>query len=298
MDEQNAAAEQTAWDEGMAPPPPHRLRLRVFLSNRTAVLGAALASLFLVTALLAPLIAPYDPLEQDLNRALLVPDGTFLLGTDPYGRDEFSRIVYGARLSMAIGAVSVSIGMILGVILGLAAGYFGGWIDDVISRVIDVMLAFPSILLAILLIAIIGQGLSNVMIAVGILSVPTYTRLVRGSVIGLKNSEFIEAAIASGSSTARLLTLHILINILGPIIVQSTFLFAMAIRLASGLSFLGIGVPAPTPEWGSMLADARVYISLAPRLIMIPGFALMALIMGFNLFGDGLRDLLDPKMRL
>ncbi len=265
--------------------------------HRVALVGGALIILFVLVAVGAPWIAPYDPTAVNFQNTLKTPSLAHLFGTDNFGRDVLSRVIFGARTSLLIGVFSVIIGAVGGVFFGLVGGYFGGRLDTVIMRVVDVMLTFPRILLAILLIAIIGAGMTNIMLAVGVFAMPTYARLVRSSVLVLKETEFVEAARAVGNSHWRIIFRHILPGTLGPIVVQSTFLIATSIRVASGLSFLGIGVPPPTPEWGAMLADARSYIGLAPYLIAIPGFSLMTVILAFNLLGDGLRDALDPRQR-
>ena len=270
---------------------------RRLLKHRVAVVGCVFVAIFVGASLLAPLISPYDPTEANFQAALKNPSLAHPFGTDHFGRDVFSRIIYGARTSLLIGVFSVLIAAFGGVLLGLVGGYLGGWIDNLIMRVVDVTLTFPRILLSILLIAIIGTGMENIMLAVGIFAIPTYARLVRSSVLVLKETEFVEAAQAIGGSSRRVLFLHIFPGTLGPIVVQSTFLIATSIRVAAGLSFLGIGVPPPTPEWGTMLADARSYMALAPHLLAIPGFALMGVVLSFNLLGDGLRDALDPKLR-
>ena len=263
--------------------------------HRIAVAGSVFVLLFIVVSLTAPIIAPYDPTHTDLQQTLKAPSFSHPFGTDHFGRDVFSRIIYGARTSLLIGVFSVFIAAVGGILLGLVGGYFSGWIDNLIMRCVDVMLTFPRILLSILLIAIIGTGMENIMLAVGLFAIPTYARLVRSSVLVLKETEFVEAARAVGSSSRRVLFRHIFPGTLGPIVVQSTFLIATSIRVAAGLSFLGIGVPPPTPEWGSMLADARSYMALAPHLLTIPGLALMFVVLSFNLVGDGLRDALDPR---
>lgn len=265
--------------------------------HHVALAGGFFVIVFVVVALSAPIIAPHDPIQTDLQLTLKTPSLTHLLGTDHFGRDVLSRIIYGARTSLLIGVFSVLIAAFGGILLGLLGGYFGGWTDNLIMRTVDIMLTFPRILLSILLIAIIGTGMENIMLAVGIFAIPTYARLVRSSVLVLKESEFVESARALGSSSYRVIFLHIFPGTLGPIVVQSTFLIATSIRVASGLSFLGIGVPPPTPEWGTMLADARSYMALAPHLLTIPGLALMGVVLSFNLLGDGLRDALDPKSR-
>ena len=271
--------------------------LRRLLRHRVAVVGCVFVFIFVAVSLLAPVVAPYDPIKADFQAALKKPSLEHPFGTDHFGRDVLSRIIYGARTSLLIGVFSVLIAAFGGVLLGLVGGYMGGWLDNLIMRIVDVSLTFPRILLSILLIAIIGTGMENIMLAVGIFAIPTYARLVRSSVLVLKETEFVEAAQAIGGSNRRVLFLHIFPGTLGPVVVQSTFLIATSIRVAAGLSFLGIGVPPPTPEWGTMLADARSYMALAPHLLAIPGFALMAVVLSFNLLGDGLRDALDPKLR-
>ncbi|MEK6711642.1 MAG: ABC transporter permease [Nitrospinota bacterium] len=265
--------------------------------HRVAMAGGVFIVLFVLAALAAPLLSPHGPLRTDLQNTLAKPSLTHPFGTDHFGRDVLSRVVHGARISLLIGVVSVTIGAAGGILLGLVAGYFGGAADTLIMRVVDVMLTFPRIMLAILLIAIIGTGIANIMVAVGVFSIPTFARLVRSSVLGLRETEFVEAARAIGNRHRRVIFRHIFPNTLGPIIVQFTFLMATSIRVASTLSFLGIGVDPPTPEWGAMLADARAYMHIAPHLLMIPGLTLMGVVFSLNLFGDGLRDALDPRLR-
>jgi len=255
-------------------------------------------TVFALSGLVAPWLAPYDPYRADLEGSLAGPRPTHLLGTDELGRDILSRIIYGARLSMVIGGISVSIGVVLGVPIGLFAGYFGGRVDLFSQRAIDVLLGFPSIILAIVLVTMLGVGLVNVMIAVGIVSVPTYARLIRGQVLSLKTQEFVEAARALGAGSVRIVLRHILPNTLAVLIVQTTLQVASAILAAAALGFLGLGVQQPTAEWGAMLSTARQYIQLAPHTLIFPGLAIMLTVMGFNLLGDGLRDALDPRMRL
>lgn len=266
--------------------------------NRAAMAGLAVLAVFALSAILAQAVAPYDPYRSDLEGSLAGPSRAHWLGTDELGRDILSRILYGARLSMVIGTISVSIGVILGVPIGLFAGYFGGKVDLFSQRVIDVLLGFPSIILAIVLVTVLGVGLINVMLAVGIVSVPTYARLVRGQVLALKNLEFVEAARVLGGSTARIVFRHVLPNTLAVLIVQTTLQVASAILSAAALGFLGLGVQQPTAEWGAMLSTARQYIQLAPHTLIFPGLAIMLTVLGFNLLGDGLRDALDPRMRL
>ena len=282
----------------VAPRTPGAAVWRRMRRNRTAMLGLAVLVLFALSGIFAPYLAPYDPYRSDLEGSLIGPSRTHWLGTDELGRDILTRIVYGARVSMVIGAISVSIGVVLGVPVGLFAGYFGGRFDLFSQRVIDVLLGFPGIILAIVLVTMLGVGLINVMIAVGIVSVPTYARLIRGQVLALKSLEFVEAARVLGGSTARIVFRHILPNTLAVLIVQTTLQVASAILSAAALGFLGLGVQQPTAEWGAMLSTARQYIQLAPHTLIFPGLAIMLTVLGFNLLGDGLRDALDPRMKL
>lgn len=265
--------------------------------NRLAMVGLAVLVLFLLCAIFAPFITPYDPIKTDFGNALQNPSSENLLGTDWLGRDSFSRILYGSRISLAIGLISVTIGMLIGVPIGALSGYYGGRFDILIQRVIDILIAFPGILLAIVVVAVLGVGVENVMIAVGIASVPIYTRLVRGSVLAVKEQGYIAAAKALGIGDARIIIRHIMPNCLGPIIVQSTFQIATAILWAAGLGFLGLGAQPPDPEWGAMLSKGREYIRTSHHLTTYPGLAILFMVLGFNLLGDGLRDALDPRSR-
>ncbi|MEJ8547436.1 ABC transporter permease [Brevibacillus borstelensis] len=276
---------RTPWSEGI-----RRLR-----KQKAAVIGGALVVLFILTGVFAPLLAPHDPIEQNLANTLQPPSAEHWFGTDDSGRDMFSRILYGARISMTIGIFSVLGSLVVGTLLGLIAGFYGKWIDTLISRIFDVMLAFPGILLAIAIVAILGPGLFNALLAIAIVNVPMYGRLVRAKVLGIKQEEYIMAARAQGMSQVRILFRHVLPNSWTPLIVQGTLGVASAILEAAALGFLGLGAQPPEAEWGKMLADSRDYITTAPWVVMIPGFAIMASVIGFNLFGDGLRDALDPK---
>ena len=271
--------------------------LRHLRRNRLAMAGLAVLAVFLLCALLAPVLTPYSPTTTNFARVLEAPSREHLLGTDELGRDVFARILYGSRISLAIGVISVGIGMLIGVPAGALSGFYGGKFDLFTQRIIDIMIAFPGILLAIVVVTVLGVGVENVMIATGIASIPIYTRLVRGSVLSVKKQGYVAAARALGIGNFRIIVRHVLPNCLGPIIVQSTFQFATAILWAAGLGFLGLGAQPPTPEWGAMLSKGREYIRVAHHLTTYPGLAILLMILGFNLLGDGLRDAMDPKSR-
>jgi ABC-type dipeptide/oligopeptide/nickel transport system permease subunit len=270
--------------------------------NPAAMLGVGLVSFFIIIAVFAPLIAPYDPLEQDLaalgGSCCPGPSADHWFGLDQLGRDEFSRIVYGARYSLVIGVVSVVVGLSIGLLLGSIAGYFGGLVDSVIMRFIDIMLAIPGLLLAIGIVAMLGPGLLQIMVAVGVTQVPIFARLLRGSILSQRENEFVLAARAVGVPRRSILSSHILPNSISPVIVQGTLAMATAIIDVAGLGFLGLGPQDPsTPEWGTMLTDTTRYLQTAPHLAIIPGIAIVISVLGFNLIGDGLREALDPKLR-
>jgi peptide/nickel transport system permease protein len=265
--------------------------------NRLAMAGLVVIAVFVFCAIFASFITSYDPIKTDFGSALNAPSDSNMLGTDWLGRDVFARIVYGSRISLAIGFISVAIGMLIGVPIGALSGYYGGRFDLFIQRIIDILIAFPGILLAIVVVTVLGVGVENVMIAVGIASVPIYTRLVRGSVLAVKEQGYISAAKALGIGDLRIIIRHIMPNCLGPIIVQSTFQIATAILWAAGLGFLGLGAQPPDPEWGAMLSKGREYIRTAHHLTTYPGLAILFMVLGFNLIGDGMRDALDPRSR-
>jgi dipeptide transport system permease protein len=274
-----------------------------FRENRGAVLGLYVFMALIALAILAPLIAPHDPTAQARD-ALLVPpfwqEGgriDYLLGTDAIGRDILSRLLYGARFSLFIGVVVVTIALTGGVIVGLWAGFYGGWVDSVIMRIMDVILAFPSLLLALVLVAILGPGLLNAMIAIALVLQPHFARLTRAAVMAEKNREYVMAARVAGASKTRLMFRTILPNCLGPLIVQATLSFSNAILDAAALGFLGMGAQPPTPEWGTMLAEAREFILRAWWVVTLPGLAILITVLAINLMGDGLRDAFDPKMK-
>jgi len=267
------------------------------LRNPVAMAGGAIVLLLVIVAIGAPYISPYDPAEQDLANSLAAPSTTHLAGTDVHGRDIFSRIIHGTRISLRIGFLGMLLGCVVGVILGLVAGYYGGWADTVIMRLLDVQLAFPGLLVAICIIAVIGPGLENVIVAVGIFSVPMFARVTRGQVLSLNQQDFIVAARMMGAQDGRIMLTHLLPNAVAPILVLCTLRIATAILTAASLSFLGLGAQPPTPEWGAMLSDGRAYLTIAPHVATTPGLAILITVLSFNLLGDGLRDALDPRLR-
>ncbi|GAB1306918.1 ABC transporter permease [Bacillus altitudinis] len=271
--------------------------MKLFFQHKLAVIGTVIVFLFLILAIFAPLIAPYGINEQSLGERFSAPSAAHWFGTDDFGRDIFSRVVYGARISLWVGFFSVLGSVILGTLLGLMAGYGGRLLDAVISRLFDILLAFPSILLAIAIVSILGPSLQNALIAIAIINVPTFGRLVRSKVLSIKQEEYVLAAKAVGMSHRRIVLRHILPNSMAPVIVQATLAIGTAIIEAAALGFLGLGAQAPSPEWGKMLADARPYLVQAPWTLFFPGIAIMLTVLGFNLMGDGLRDTLDPKMK-
>lgn len=271
--------------------------LRRFAQSRSAILGGLLIAALLTAVILAPVLSPHDPLDQSFPRQLKPPSWGYLLGTDEFGRDILSRIIFGARIALGIGTLAVGIAVALGVPLGLVAGYFGGVLDTAIMRTMDVLLAFPYLLLALIVVTLLGFGLTNVMIAVGLVYVPQYSRIVRSVTLSVRERLFVEAAHAMGGSNLRIMLRHVLPNCLAPIIVQTTLSLGWAIVNAAGLSFLGLGAQPPTPEWGAMLSSGREYMRNAPWITTFPGLAILFTALGFNLLGDGLRDALDPRLK-
>jgi len=262
-----------------------------------AMIGLAIVVVLVFTAVFADYIAPFGYADQDLMAAFEEPSKAHLFGTDEFGRDIFSRIIYGSRISLQVGFIAVGIAVFAGGFLGAIAGYYGGKADNLIMWAMDVLLSIPSILLAIAIAASLGPGLFNLMIAVGISSTPNYARIVRGSVLSIRNQEFVEAAKAVGSSDLRIILKHIIPNCLAPIIVQATLGVAIAILTAAGLSFIGLGIQPPIPEWGAMLSGGREYIRDYAYMTVFPGLAIMITILALNFLGDGLRDALDPKLK-
>ncbi|WP_107840148.1 ABC transporter permease [Metasolibacillus meyeri] len=270
---------------------------RSFRKNKSALIGTAIVIFFILLAVIGPWIAPQGINDQNLSQRLLPPSKEFWFGTDDLGRDIFSRILHGARISLTVGFSAVIISATVGSFLGIIAGYYGKWIDTIISRIFDIMLAFPSILLAIAVVSILGPSLRNALIAIAIINIPSFGRLIRSRVLSIKEEEYIHAAKAIGMKNSRILWRHILPNSMTPVIVQGTLAIATAIIEAAALGFLGLGAEAPQPEWGKMLADARIFLLNAPWAMIFPGLSIMLTVVGFNLMGDGLRDALDPKMK-
>jgi peptide/nickel transport system permease protein len=271
--------------------------MRRLFRNKLAITGMVIMGIFLLTALLAPVLAPYDPLRQELILRRRPPSQEHWFGRDDLGRDILSRIIFGARLSLQVGVLSVGFAIVIGAVIGAVASFLGGWVDSIVMRLMDIMLAFPALLLAIAIVTILGPGLLNMLYAIGIVSIPAYARIVRASVLSVKEQDYILAAHAIGVPPARLLFRNVLPNTLTPLIVQGTLGIGTAILDAAGLSFLGLGAQPPKPEWGAMLGQGRYSMFTAPHIVLFPGIAIMLTVLGFNLLGDGLRDSLDPKLR-
>jgi peptide/nickel transport system permease protein len=259
--------------------------------------GTALVSLLIITALGASLLAPYDPIQQTLQDRLLAPSFRHLMGTDQFGRDVFSRLLYGSRISLAVGLVAVSIFVFIGTLIGSVAGYYGGWVDGLLMRFVDIMLSIPTFFLILMVIAFVGPNILNVMVIIGLTSWTDVARLVRGEILALKEREFIQAARLLGMSDSRVILRHLLPNALGPIWVVSTLGVGTAILIESSLSFLGLGVQPPTPSWGNMLLEGKDHLTDAWWLVTFPGLAIFFTVLGYNFLGEGLRDLMDPRLK-
>lgn len=268
-----------------------------FSKRKISVFGLAIIVIFIVVSLFGPFLTFHDPLTQNLTNNFAPFSFENWLGTDNLGRDVASRLVHGGRISLQISIVSVGLGLLMGLILGGLSGYYGGKIDALIMRFIDVLLAFPGILLAIAIVAVLGNGVLNTMVAVAIFTVPDFARIFRGSVISIREMEYVEAARAMGFSDITIIVKEIVPNSLSPLIVQGTQLMGTSILIASGLSFIGLGVQPPNPEWGAMLSDSREYLGTHPFLVLSPGFAITLVVLSFSLVGDGLRDVLDPQLK-
>jgi peptide/nickel transport system permease protein len=268
-----------------------------FWKNKTAVISGLVLILICVCAVLAPVLAPKDPTQMDNAFRLQGSSTDYLLGTDQFGRDLLSRVIYGAKISLMVGICSVAISACFGVVFGLLAGYFGRWVDSIVMRTMDVLFAFPEILLALAIVAALGPGISKTILAIGIVNIPVFTRTIRGAVLSVKGLEYVESAKAIGQKTSRVLLFEIFPNIQAPLLVQSSIAISGAILTESMLSFLGLGVQPPNPSWGGMISESRRYMELDPGMIIWPCLAMTLTILAFNLFGDALRDLLDPRHR-
>lgn len=287
---------EIAEEAAAQPASQFKITMRRLRRSPGAVAGLVIVLIFLFISLTADYIAPHDYNLSNFVMARQGPSAEFWLGNDEIGRDLFSRLLQGARISLYVGLISVGIGVVIGLPLGLISGYFGGFLDQIIMRLMDIMLAFPSILLAILMVAILGPSLENAMIAIGVVSIPIYARLIRSSTLAVKEELFIEASRAMGAGNLYIILRHVLPNTLAPVVVQSTLQIAAAIQASAALGFLGLGAPPDVPEWGNMLQKGRTYIISAPHIVVYPGLATMLVVLGFNLLGDGLRDALDPHL--
>ncbi len=270
--------------------------VRRFLRNKLAVAGLVIVVALVLIAAFAPQLAPVDPFDQNLRARRAPPGADFLLGGDEFGRDILSRLIHGARVSLLISLLSVGFGLVVGSILGMIAGFRGGWVDTVIMRVMDMLLSFPYLLLAILIVSVLGPGVTNTILAIGIWSTPAFARVARGAVASMRDRDFVQAARSLGARDARVLFGHLLPNTIATLVVYGALNLAYAVLMESALSFLGLGVQPPAPSWGGMIANGRDYITTAPHIATIPGVAIAITVLGFNLLGDGLRDALDPKM--
>lgn len=300
MTEPEKAAIATGAGERKEPPAPSgvwRDAFRRLLQHRVGMFGAAIVVLLILTAILGPYLAPYDPNAIDFSVRFSGPTWQHPLGADDFGRDTLSRIMYGARVSLQVGIIAVSIAATAGTFLGLVAGYAGRVLDEVIMRAMDILFAFPAILLAIAILAALGRGVANAMVAIGVVYTPIFARIARGAVLSVRNEEFIEAARAIGAKDSRIILHHILPNALSPLIVETTLSLAFAILAEAALSFFGLGTQPPDPSWGRMLSEGRAYFRQSAWMGVFPGLAIMLTVMGFNFLGDGLRDALDPRLK-
>ncbi|MEK5186469.1 nickel transporter permease [Solibacillus sp. FSL R5-0691] len=271
--------------------------MKRLLKNKAAIVGGLIILFIIFVGIFGPFLVKTDPNAQNILNKLQPPSKEHWFGTDNFGRDIFSRIVNGTKLTLTVGFLSVFIGGVIGVVIGIVAGYYGGAVDTITMRLMDILLAFPGILLALAIVSVLGGSLINVIIAVGIFSIPAFARIVRGSTLQVKKLEYIDAVKALGASDIRIIFKHILPNIMSPIIVQATMRIATAILTASGLAFLGLGAQPPAAEWGAMLSDGRAFMHNAGHMVLIPGMMIVIVVLAFNIFGDGLRDALDPKMK-
>jgi peptide/nickel transport system permease protein len=294
------AASRTA-SATIAAPTVRRIRRgetwRRLARNELTLAGAIILAVVMIAAIFAPYLAPHDPLAMSPTQLLQPPSAEHLMGTDELGRDVLSRVIWGARISLYVGVISVTMAVVVGVSLGLLAGYHGGLLDDAINRVLDVVFAFPTILLALGILGMLGSSLTNTMIAIGVVYTPVYARLARGTTLSVKQREFVEAAVVSGAQSFRIIVRHILPNVMAPLIVQTSLSLSLAILAEASLSFLGLGTQPPDPSWGTMVNSGQALIELSPWPVVFPGLAIVLAVLAFNLIGDGLRDALDPRLR-
>ena len=267
------------------------------LRQKLAVIGLVIVGFFAIVALVGPIFAPNGETEQFAEYRLQGPSDEFWFGNDEFGRDIFSRLLYGARISFQVGVIAVGISALIGIMIGMLAGYFGGWLDNIATLLMDVLYSFPTILLAIAIMAMLGNSLANVMIAIGIVNAPTFMRVIRGAVLSVRRTTYVEAAISVGSPTSRVMMRHVLPNVTAPLIVHASLNFAYAVLAEASLAFLGLGNRPPSPSWGSMVSSSYGFLQLAPWAAIFPGVAIALTVLGFNLLGDGLRDALDPRLR-
>jgi peptide/nickel transport system permease protein len=271
--------------------------LSVLLHQRLALTGAVLITIFAIIAIVGPVLVPHGPTEQFSGQQLQSPGGSYLFGTDEFGRDILSRLAYGARISFQVGVIAVGISAAIGIVLGMVAGYAGGWVDTILTLLMDVLFAFPTILLAIAIMTALGNSLTNVMIAIGLVNAPSFMRVVRGATLAVRRATYVDAAVATGASVPRIMAHHIFPNITAPLIVHASLNFAFAVLAEASLAFLGLGNKPPSPSWGSMVSASYGVLQLAPWAAIFPGVAIALTVLGFNLLGDGLRDALDPRLR-
>ena len=289
--DQNAAAQvDAARNTAMV-----RLSAKKWIKNIQIAVGVVIVLFFVICAIFANQLMPHDPVSTNMQHRFETPNATHWLGTDELGRDIMSRIMYGGRVSIMVGVTATTMGAILGMVIGIVAGYYGGKVDTLLGRLIDIMLAFPGLVLALAIVAILGPATTSTIFAITIFAIPTFARIVRGSTLNVKKLEYVDAIKALGANDFRVIFIHILPNIMTPIVVQATLYVATAIVISATLSFLGVGTQPPTPEWGTMLANGREFITHAPHITIIPGIAMFLLVMGINLIGDGIRDALEPK---
>ena len=275
---------------------PRAMYWKRFKQSPLCIIGALLVILLIVLAIFGPWLAPNDPILVKTADRFISPGGQYIFGTDEFGRDIFSRILYGARIAVQVGIVSVVVAFVGGITLGLISGYYGGWVDTVMSRILEIWLSFPDILFVIAVVAILGPSLNTVILALGFLSIPAYARIVRGSVLSARQETYVEAARSVGVGNGRIMARHILPNVVAPLIILSSMRFGSALLTGAGLSFIGLGAQPPQPEWGAILAGGRMYMYQAPWITVFPGLAIAVFVLGVNMLGDGLRDVLDPRL--